>query len=158
MKKTSGKEFLVYYPDLIHIFEPVYSSDLYVIPAKTYDDYMKVLKKAFGLDGYSDNWESAGSKFELRQYGDDKQLRGFIWLKTGNRKDEQCEYAKAAHECVHAAFWMMRRAKIDFNEQNDEQIAYLVGFLMQCIYGKKRNDAAKTTPARPPAGRKQGVK
>ena len=39
----------------------------------------------------------------------------------------------AAHECVHAAWAILDHVGVEVSQENDEMLAYLVGFLMEKV-------------------------
>jgi hypothetical protein len=63
----------------------------------------------------------------------------FVLMCVGNTRD----VGVVAHECVHAAFNLVRECGIEVSVDNDEMIAYLTGYIYRAVSGPIADRAVK---------------
>lgn len=111
---------------LTHIFCPIYQKNIYGSCGVTKETFIKNLKKQLNLELSVEEVPGNGI-FLIAEYDD--QEFGFVWSED---KD-----VVLAHECLHAACWVLRSVGLPLTSESEEAYTYYQQFLMECILGRK---------------------
>lgn len=119
MKKVEGIEYAEYVkgdkekPNLYHIFNQIYELNVYLVIGQH-----KKVKKFFEL---GDRQLHDGFCFQSK-------TGIVIWL------DQKGMFDTLAHECIHAISFICEMRGIEYDEENDEHIAFLMSWLVRSFY------------------------
>lgn len=111
----------------IYEFNPcIYPRLLWVVKGGTLDDISKVLE----LDDYEEDESTGAVTLCNVRRRSDENLGALVWFpKASNIKNLDW----IAHECTHVAMYMFGETGCIADVQNQEPLAYLVGWAFDCV-------------------------
>jgi len=109
-----------------HIYCELYKADFYYIACSA-KEYARKIEAEFGVNP-DVNPDQEGAKFTVLTKGNTSI--GVIWLADKTRLDW------LAHECAHAAFWLLRSRGLWCEHASEEAYTYLIEYLFREITRK----------------------
>ena len=108
-----------------HYFDPLYRKNFYFCIGWRPADFDRYMVKEFNYKWASDGKDGCTNLVTFSN----GSLGLVIWIKR--KKD----YVALAHECVHAANFVLSRVGVKADFDNDEPQAYYIGLIMQKALG-----------------------
>lgn len=105
---------------ILHIFDPIFMQNIYFVNAKNEIEFAEKIKSIV--------------KIEPRK----RSMDGGFKVIEGKYQTEICliwgsSYSIIAHECAHAAHYILSRKDIPLNDETTEVYAYYIQFLVKEI-------------------------
>lgn len=111
------------YRGITHLFDPIYRLNIWAVVGTSHAEFRKRMKQ-----GLRATFEPCRSDGKFYVYTSGKETVGVIWSKDRS--------INLAHECAHAAFWMMRERHIGFHDDAEEAFCYYQSFLYRFLSGE----------------------
>lgn len=103
------------FKNMIHIFIPTWTRNLYYINERNMDKYLDIINKEFDKNYTRENFRKSQASFcTIEKNG---QNIGVIRCPIR-------EKAHLMHECLHATFWIMEDIGIELCEKSEEAFCY----------------------------------
>ena len=122
------------YGNIIHIYDPIYRENIWVLISPDKKDYFKVYKQHFGKDAPDIDYDHIQARYSVGEKEQDKEKFQIhlIWLK-------KFTIHHLVHELLHCVGYILRQKETYLSEHTDEVYAYYMEFLVKEILKYRRS-------------------
>ena len=128
MKDGNTNYISRYYGDILHIYIPTFTRNIYYLNTDSTDIYKKILTKQLGIKDFGTFNHNAVGNFSV--YEQNNTPVGIIRCLKRN-------IPELAHECLHATFWIMEDVGMELNRGSEEAYCYTQMMLMSEILKRR---------------------
>lgn len=112
--------------NLYEVYIDVYDKYFYVCFGE--EEYKKVLK-FFGVDEDTEQWNY--NDFRGMLVADPESEKLVLIFQSAKRDYQDSDVI--GHECIHLLYYILNQRNIEFNFNNQEPVAYLMGFIQEKV-------------------------
>lgn len=118
----------------IEVFNENWRIPVYVIWDADNETFIRCVKQRFGTDMPDDL--HTGRALYTSLTSEDDGLIGIIALDTGPFTGTPFQYSTLAHECMHAAFGILKHRGVRYSKSSEEAFVYFTDWLIESIAEK----------------------
>jgi translation initiation factor 2 beta subunit (eIF-2beta)/eIF-5 len=117
------------YGDIIHIFDPIYRENIWVLISPYEKDYERLYKQKFNTLPDRMDYDKVKARYSVceNKVG---QVH-IIWLK-------KFSIPELCHEVLHLVAYVLRQKETYLSHETDEVYAYYLEFLVRTIIAEKK--------------------
>ena len=110
--------------NIIHIYDPIYRENIWVLISPRKEDYFAFHKKHFGVLPEDLNYDHVVGRYSVMELEKSGEYINIIWLKKFN-------IPSLCHELLHCINHILRHKDTRMSEHTDEVFAYYLEFMVK---------------------------